>query len=132
VEAPRSAYEVRVGTVVSAATLATLRVPVRPTLVPRNTVYRIRIAADRDLSEVLHRLIEHDVQLMDVRRCAEPSPPVRPAAPAPSQESGDLAPTDADGVVIPFPGSPRPSSSGAGSVRGRRSWVGPGIDDSAG
>ena len=40
--AARTRYELRVGTVISEAALATFRIPVRPTAVPRNTVYRFR------------------------------------------------------------------------------------------
>jgi hypothetical protein len=116
-----------VGTVVSATTLAALRVPVRPTAVPRNTVYRIRICANRDLSEVLHRLTEHDVQVLEIRRCAEPSRPGRRAAPAPSQETGDL-PATAVGVVVPFRLRTRPSPSGAGPAPDGRSSREPGFD----
>jgi hypothetical protein len=100
VESARTRYEVRVGTVVSAATLATFGVPVRPTAVPRRTVYRIRVHTNRDLSEVLHRLTEHDVQVLEIRRCAEPSRPSRPEHAA-RQETGDLA-AATDGVVLPF------------------------------
>ena len=99
-EAARTRYEVRVGTVVSAATLATFRIPVRPTAVPRNTVYRLRVHTNRDLSELLHRLTEHDVQVLEIRRCAEPSRPRGPVH-APPEETWDL-PEAADGVVLPF------------------------------
>ena len=53
-------YEVRVGTRVSEATLAAFRIAVRPTVVPRNTVYRLRVPADRDLAEA--------VEMSDVAR----------------------------------------------------------------
>ena len=68
----RTRYELRVGTVVSEATLATFRVPVRRTDVRRQTVYRLRVPTDRDLSELLHRLTERDVQVLEIRRCPEP------------------------------------------------------------
>jgi hypothetical protein len=114
VEAARTRYEVRVGTVVSAATLATFRLPVRPTAVPRNTVYRIRVHTNRDLSELLHRLTEHDVQVLEIRRCAEPSRPSRPSRPvnAPPPETADL-PAAADGVVLPFRERTRSVPTGA-------------------
>jgi hypothetical protein len=99
-------YELRVATRLSRAALATFRVPVRPTDVPRNTVYRFRVSADLDPSEVLHRLIEHDVQVLEIRRCHEPSPRERGTAQArqesPPPETGDPA-APAVGVVIPFP-----------------------------
>jgi hypothetical protein len=105
--APRTRYELRVETRLSPAALATFCVPVRPTDVPRNTVYRFRIPGDLDPYEVLHRLAEHDVQVLELRRCHEPSrrprrtPPVPPTAGAP-QDDGP-SPTTATGVVIPFP-----------------------------
>jgi hypothetical protein len=111
VEAARTRYEVRVGTVVSAATLATFRLPVRPTAVPRNTVYRIRVHTNRDLSELLHRLTEHDVQVLEIRRCAEPSRPSRPVH-APPPETADI-PAAADGVVLPFRERTRSLPTGA-------------------
>ena len=96
--AARTRYELRVGTVVNPATLATFRVPVRPTTVPRSTVYRFRVPADRDLSEVLHRLTERDVEVLEIRRCAEPRRRTVP-------DWADVAPReddDPDGVVVAF------------------------------
>jgi hypothetical protein len=94
-------YELRVGTRVSEATLAAFRVPVRPTVVPRNTVYRLRVPADRDLAEVLQLLTERDVQVLEIRRCTERR---RPDRGSPQAEVGQ--PTEAPatgGVVVPFP-----------------------------
>ena len=120
--AGRSRYEVRVGTVISPATLASLRVPVRPITVRRNTIYWIRVLASRDISEVLHRLTEHDVQVLEIRRRAEPSPSERRAVRPPSEESvrpvtGDV-PLPADGVVVPFRrrSSPTPVLKPGGSA----------------
>ena len=84
--APRTRYELRVETRLSPAALATFCVPVRPTDVPRNTVYRFRIPGDLDPYEVLHRLAEHDVQVLELRRCHEPS---RWSTPAHSFASDD-------------------------------------------
>jgi hypothetical protein len=67
----RTRYEVHVGTLLSRAALATFRVPVRPTAVPRSTVFRFRIHTDRDLPDVLHRLTERDVQVLEIRRLPE-------------------------------------------------------------
>ena len=66
-------YELRVATLLSQAALATFRVPVRPTAMPRDTVYRFLVPADRDAFEVLHRLIECDVEVLEIRRCLEPT-----------------------------------------------------------
>lgn len=103
--AARIRYELRVGTHVGTAALSTLRVPVRPTAVPRRTLYRIRVPADRDLTEVLDRLIERDVEVLEIRRCPDGPPRDRGSAPAgpgrSSRQAGD-APADADGVVVPF------------------------------
>jgi hypothetical protein len=116
----RTRYELRVGTVVSEATLATFRVPVRRTDVRRQTVYRFRVPTDRDLSELFHRLTERDVQVLEIRRCPEPRH--RDQGTAGAQETGvqEQAPrqdvadaTDTShGVIVPFPG-------GTGRRRGR-------------
>jgi hypothetical protein len=71
-DAPRNRFELRIGTLLSPAVVATFRVPVRPTSVPRNTVHRLRIPADGDLTDVVHRLIERHVELLDIRRTPEP------------------------------------------------------------
>jgi hypothetical protein len=94
-------YELRVGTRVSEATLAAFRVPVRPTVVPRSTVYRLRVPADRDLSEVLQLLTEREVQVLEIRRCTEGR---RRDGGAPRAEVAVPAEAAAtDGVVVPFP-----------------------------
>ena len=74
----RVRYELRIETVVSPATLATFRVPVEPTAVPRRTVHRLRVPADRDLTEVVDRLTARDVELLEIRRCDEAAPRPRP------------------------------------------------------
>ncbi|GAB3309030.1 hypothetical protein GCM10027451_18540 [Geodermatophilus aquaeductus] len=110
VAAARIRYELRVGTHVGAAALSTFRVPVRPTVVPRRAVYRLRVPADRDLAEVLVRLTERDVQVLEIRRCPDGrhrdggSPPAGPDA-SPGT-SGD-PPPGGDGVVVPFRAAPR-------------------------
>jgi hypothetical protein len=104
-EARRTRYELRVGTLVSEATLATFRIAVRWTDVRRETVYRFRLPADRDLTDVVHRLTERDVQVLEIRRCPEPRRSGRGSAPvreeARGQEVADPAGTG-DGVVLPF------------------------------
>ena len=121
----RTRYELRVGTVLSEATLATFRVRVRRTDVRRQTVYRFRVPTDRDLSELLHRLTERDVQVLEIRRCPEPRH--RDQVTAGAQERGaqeqgvqeqpprrDVADTTETSlaVVLPFRG-------GTGRRRGR-------------
>src|SRR5215208_6312858 len=68
----RTRYELRVEALVSKAALASFRIPLTPIAVPRSAVYRFRIPADRDLPDVLARLIERDVQVVEIRRCTEP------------------------------------------------------------
>jgi hypothetical protein len=121
-EAARTRYELRVGTVVSRAAIASFHVPVRSTAVPRHTILRIRVPADRDLYEVLHRLTEHDVQVLEIRRCPEPRGGDRGTAPArqdtprqdpprqqaPQEEPGAPDATTSGAVVLPFPGGTGP------------------------
>ena len=95
-------YELRVGTRVSEATLAAFRIPVRTTVVPRNTVYRLRVPADRDLAEVLQLLTESAVQVLEIRRCTERRRPDRASPQAEAVQPADVVPTSG-GVVVPFP-----------------------------
>jgi hypothetical protein len=103
--AARIRYELRVGTHVGTAALSTFGVPVRPTAVPRRTLYRFRVPADRDLAEVLVRLTECDVEVLEIRQC--PGGPRRdrgsPSA-GPHESPGQAGdpPGDGDGVVLPF------------------------------
>ncbi|MBB3084502.1 hypothetical protein [Geodermatophilus sabuli] len=100
-EAARNRFELRIGTVLSPAALAAFRVPLEPTSVPRNTVYRLRIPADRDLTDVVHRLIERHVELLEIRRGAEPP---RRSRRRPTGDELDAPGCDDDGagVVVPF------------------------------
>jgi hypothetical protein len=116
----RTWYEVRVRTLVSPAALATFRVPVRPTAVPRQTYYRLRVPADRDLSEVLNRLTERDVQVLEIRGCSEPRRQDRGAASV-REEAAPQAVSDPDGVVVPFGAATRPRATGTGPAPGGRS-----------
>lgn len=117
-ELTRTRYEVRVGTLLSQAVVAAFRLPLRRIAVPRNSVYRLSVPADRDLGEVLHRLTESDVQVLEIRRCLEgPRRVPDRAQERPEESSSDIDATDAtgDGVVVPFravsrrpAGAPRP------------------------
>ena len=118
-ELARTRYEVRVRTLVSAEVLATFRVPLRPTAVPRKTTYRLRVSADRDLSEVLNRLTELDVQVLEIRRCPEPRSPGRGETPV-RQEAARQAVSDPDGVVVAFRAASRPRPTGTDPARAAR------------
>jgi hypothetical protein len=114
-ELARTRYEVRVGTLLSQAVVAAFRLPLRRIAVPRNSVYRLSVPADRDLGEVLHRLTESDVEVLEIRRCLEgPRRTPDRAQERPETSSSDVGATDAtgDGVVLPFrSGSRRPGGS---------------------
>ncbi|HEV7189382.1 MAG TPA: hypothetical protein VGN28_15935 [Blastococcus sp.] len=111
-------YELRVSTLLSRAALAAFHIPVTTTAIPRNTVYRFRIPADRDPSEVLHRLTEFDVQVLEIRRCSDVGrrdrgqAPARQEAPPPRKAEPAETPAPAEttepvgtaaAVVLPFP-----------------------------
>jgi hypothetical protein len=100
----RTRYEILVATLLNKASLATFRFGATPTVVPRRTVYRLRVPAGRDLSEVVHRLTDHDVQVLEIRQCvqSEPEPAAAGAArPAPQGEPAEAA--GDGGVVVSFP-----------------------------
>jgi hypothetical protein len=109
--AARNRFELRIGTLLSPAALATFRVPLRPTSVPRNTVHRLRIPADRDLTDVVLRLIEQHVELLEIRRGPEPPRGGRRRPPA----DGVPGPADTGAdVVVPLRPARCPSSSAPG------------------
>lgn len=97
----RSRFELRVGTLVSQAALATFGVAVSRTTVPRDTVYRFRVPADRDLSDVIRQLTESRVQILEIRRCPQPSPGPPPDQ-APDAPAGHEPAPPPRGVVLPF------------------------------
>jgi len=105
----RTSYEVFVGRHVSAATLATFPVALVPTAVPRNTVRRLRVGADRDIADIVRRLTERDVELLEIRRCPQ-RPRWRPRQRArwTVPPEGDAAPD----VVVPLPRTPAGDADG--------------------
>lgn len=100
-KAAQTRYEVLVETVVSPVALASLHLAVTPTPVPRKTVYRLRVGADRDIAQVVQRLTESGVELLEIRKC--PARPERRRRP-PGQGCGVGADEDAApaGVVVPL------------------------------
>ncbi|MBB3084467.1 hypothetical protein [Geodermatophilus sabuli] len=128
-EAARTRYEVLVETLMNDAVLSTFRVPLRPTAVPRQTLYRFRVPATRDLSDVLDRLTEGDVQVVEIRRCADPPRRHRGAARAGQegsvQHAAGATPAE-DGVVVPFRTVTRHGRWGDSIAPGRSSSVRPG------
>jgi hypothetical protein len=112
--AARSCYEIVVRTRVSPAALARLRLTLAPTAVPRRMVYRLRIPADRDITEVVERLTVRGIQLLEVRKTpgrAATRHPATGAGAAPEQPCAD--------VIAPFrtvagPAPEAPPSGGRG------------------
>ena len=96
----RTSYELFVRRHLSPATLATFPVALMPTAVPRNTVHRLRVGADSDIAEIVGRLTECDVELLEIRRCPQ-DPPGGPR----SQPATWTVPPEDDGsdVVVAFP-----------------------------
>jgi hypothetical protein len=94
--AARSRYEILVRTRVSPAALARLRIALTPTAVPRQTVYRLRVPADRDITEVVKRLTERGIQLLEIHKS-----PGRPGARRRSPDDTAADEPRAD-VIVPF------------------------------
>lgn len=94
----RTSYEVFVGRHVSPATLATFPVAFVPTAVPRNTVRRLRVGADSDIEEIVRRLTERGVELVEIRRC-----PQRARWRPRQRERPTLPVRDDTGVVVALP-----------------------------
>jgi hypothetical protein len=66
-------YELRIRTGVSRALAATFRHRADDTVIRRNTARRLRIVADTDdIPDVLRRLTECDVDLLELRVCRLP------------------------------------------------------------
>jgi hypothetical protein len=66
-------YELRIRTVVSRALAASFRHRAGDTVVRGNTVRRLRVVADTDdIPEVLRRLTESHVDLLELRVCRLP------------------------------------------------------------
>lgn len=94
-------YELLVERHLSPATLATFPVALTITAVPRNRVRRLRVPGDRDLADVVRRLTDRSVQLLEIRRCPAPDDAVRrPATPRVVASPG-LGTTDL--IVFPSP-----------------------------
>jgi hypothetical protein len=135
---PLVRYELLVETRVAPAALCAFRVPLTRTTVPRRTMYRFRVPADRDLPDVLDRLTRNHVEVLEIRRCPGPPSPRRDegaadqaartgTATATVADTGTEAVdagTEPDGVVVPFAPPLRP-----GRPTGRRAG---GDDASAG
>jgi hypothetical protein len=104
-DAAGTRFELRVGTLVSQATLGAFRLPLRRITVPRQTFYRLRISADHDVPTVLQQLTDRDVEVVEIRRCSAPPDRedgvVRNRREAARPEAAD-PPGSADGVVLPF------------------------------
>jgi hypothetical protein len=95
----RTSYELLVGRHVSPATLATFPVALVPTAVPRHSVYRLRVGADHDIAEIVRRLTECDVALLEIRCCPAPRPP----PPSDAEPSTAAEPVQGHaGVLVPF------------------------------
>jgi hypothetical protein len=87
---------------VSPATLATFPVAFVPTAVPRNTVRRLRVGVgvDRDIADIVRRLTESGVEILEIRRC-----PHRPQWHPRRCQGGTVPPEDeaTSGVVVALP-----------------------------
>ena len=105
-------FELLVGTLMSPATLATFPGLTRTALAPR-TVHRLRVGAHRDLPEIVAQLTEHDVELLEIRRC--------PEQPRRSPAGGGTEGPPGSAVVLPL----RPPSGRSRRSAARRLPPGP-------
>jgi hypothetical protein len=66
-------YELRIRTGVSRALAATFRYRAGDTVIRRNTAHRLRVVVDTDdIPDVLRRLTECDVDVLELRVCRLP------------------------------------------------------------
>jgi hypothetical protein len=91
-------YELLVERHLTPATLATFPVALTTTTVPRNRVRRLRVHADQDLADVVRRLTERRIQLLEIRRCP---PPATPPPPASSRPLDGGEPGTVDPIALP-------------------------------
>src|SRR3954467_15412969 len=65
-------YEIRIRTALSRPLAASFRNCIRRAVIPRHTIYRLRFREDEghvDLAEVLQRLTDCDIDVLDIRAC---------------------------------------------------------------
>jgi hypothetical protein len=68
-------YEIRIRTAMSRPLAASFRNCVRRAVIPRKTIYRLRIREDEahvDLAEVLQSLTDSHIDVLDIRAFPEP------------------------------------------------------------
>jgi hypothetical protein len=68
-------YELRIRTAVGRPLAASLHNSLRRAVLPRRTIYRLRIGEDEaniDLADVLQRLTDRDIDVLDIRVCPAP------------------------------------------------------------
>jgi hypothetical protein len=111
VSTPRKRYEILVRTRVCPAALARLGIALTPTAVPAKTVRRLRVPAERDITDVVRTLTERGVPVLGVRRSLER---LRPRPRTVEQ------PTVEGEVIVAFPsraGSPAARAESATTAR---------------
>lgn len=66
-ERPLRRYEMWIRTVLSPAVVASFPVRSEPTRVPRQSLRRLRVRSDRDLTTVVRRLADCGIEVLDLR-----------------------------------------------------------------
>jgi hypothetical protein len=79
---PRTRYDIRVSTAVIPALVASFPVRATAVVVPRRAVFRLRVSGHQDIADVVRRLVESGLEVVEVRaHRSAPSPEL--TAPAP-------------------------------------------------
>ena len=64
----RASYDIRIGTALSPALVASFPVRATSVVVPRGAVYRLRVSGQRDIAEVVRRLVDAGIAVLEVHR----------------------------------------------------------------
>jgi hypothetical protein len=64
----RSSYDIRIGSALSPALAASFPVRATSVVVPRGAVYRVRVSGQQDIADVVRRLLDAGIAVLEVHR----------------------------------------------------------------